>query len=70
MSEPIIGGPACSIKTGSWEDTTKLVRDRAYSLWEKAGRPMGREHEFWALASMEIEGEQDETVRLDRIKAR
>jgi hypothetical protein len=38
-------------------DTTPMVRERAYAHWEKAGRPNGREHEFWALASAEIEGE-------------
>ena len=34
------------------------VRDRAYFLWEEAGRPYGREHEFWARASDEIEGDR------------
>lgn len=38
-------------------DRDAEVRDRAYHLWEKAGRPNGREHEFWAEASREIEGE-------------
>jgi hypothetical protein len=40
-------------------DTTPLVRERAYFLWEKAGMPRGRDHEFWAQASREIEGERD-----------
>ncbi|WP_304496138.1 DUF2934 domain-containing protein, partial [Aureimonas sp. AU20] len=26
-------------------------------MWEEAGSPWGREHEFWAAASREIEGE-------------
>lgn len=39
------------------EDNTPKLRDRAYILWELAGRPDGREHEFWARASWEIEGE-------------
>jgi hypothetical protein len=39
------------------DDNTPRVRDRAYVLWELAGRPDGREHEFWAKASSEIEGE-------------
>lgn len=38
-------------------DNTPKVRDRAYYLWEEAGRPQGREHEFWARAAQEIEGE-------------
>jgi hypothetical protein len=37
-------------------DNDAAVRDRAYVLWELAGRPMGQEHEFWARASREIEG--------------
>ena len=40
-------------------DNTPKVRDRAYVLWELAGRPDGREHEFWAKASREIEGERE-----------
>ena len=40
-------------------DNTPKVRDRAYHLWEQAGRPQGREHEFWAQASQEIEGERE-----------
>lgn len=38
-------------------DRDEEVRDRAYLLWEEAGRPSGREHEFWAQASREIEGD-------------
>lgn len=38
-------------------DKDAEVRDRAYYLWEQAGRPAGREHEFWAQASREIEGD-------------
>ena len=45
------------------EDNTPLVRDRAYVLWELAGRPCGREHEFWYQASREIEGEPDRRHR-------
>ncbi|WP_062015044.1 DUF2934 domain-containing protein [Aureimonas sp. AU4] len=36
-------------------DLTPIVRERAYFLWEEAGRPYGREFEFWARASGEIE---------------
>ena len=38
-------------------DRDEEVRDRAYFLWEEAGRPSGLEHEFWAQASREIEGD-------------
>lgn len=42
-------------KTMAYEDTTPRVRERAYLLWEAAGRPYGREFEFWAQAAQEIE---------------
>ncbi|WP_082490551.1 DUF2934 domain-containing protein [Aureimonas sp. Leaf454] len=54
-------------------DTTPIVRERAYLLWEKAGRPLGREHEFWAQAAAEIEGHLEgdqERYRDGRIIAR
>jgi len=31
----------------------QLVRERAYSLWEQAGRPEGRAEEFWHQAQHE-----------------
>jgi len=31
------------------------VRKRAYELWEQAGRPEGRNDEFWNQAEMETE---------------
>ncbi len=37
-------------------DTDSAVRDGAATLWEAMGRPRGREHECWALASAGIEG--------------
>lgn len=37
-------------------DTDEAVRKRAYEIWERAGRPSGREHEHWAEAAREIEG--------------
>jgi hypothetical protein len=33
------------------------IRQRAYEIWEQAGRPDGREDEHWALALREIEAE-------------
>ncbi|WAJ27347.1 DUF2934 domain-containing protein [Antarcticirhabdus aurantiaca] len=40
------------------DDSSERVRELAYLLWERAGRPNGREHEFWAAASHEIEFKQ------------
>ena len=31
------------------------VRQRAYALWEQAGRPEGRSEEFWHQASADLE---------------
>ncbi|WP_294643233.1 DUF2934 domain-containing protein [uncultured Aureimonas sp.] len=45
-------------------DLEPLVKERAYFLWEAAGCPLGREHEFWAAASREIEA--DVRARLER----
>ncbi len=36
-------------------DLDALIRDRAYALWEEAGRPCGHEHQHWAAAREEIE---------------
>ncbi len=37
-------------------DTEERIRERAYQLWEQAGRPAGRSEEFWFAARAEIEG--------------
>lgn len=31
------------------------IRELAYYLWDKAGRPSGKEDEFWCLAEAEYE---------------
>ncbi|WP_139860946.1 DUF2934 domain-containing protein [Bradyrhizobium ivorense] len=33
------------------------VAARAYELWEKAGKPEGRDEEFWHLAEQELTNE-------------
>lgn len=43
-------------------DRDEDVRRLAYFLWEKAGRPNGSEHHFWAEASNEIEGDVPKSV--------
>jgi hypothetical protein len=37
-------------------DVTERVRTRAYQMWEEAGRPEGRNEEFWFAALRELEG--------------
>ncbi|WP_094193608.1 DUF2934 domain-containing protein [Bradyrhizobium viridifuturi] len=32
----------------------EAVAARAYELWEKAGKPEGRDEEFWCLAEQEL----------------
>jgi hypothetical protein len=39
------------------EPSKKEIEARAYQLWEKAGRPEGREDEFWHLAQQELRNE-------------
>ncbi len=43
--------------------TEQRIRARAYELWELAGQPPGREHEFWYQAAKEIR----ETMELEDI---
>jgi hypothetical protein len=35
-------------------DLEKRIQDRAYALWVIAGRPDGRDTEFWVEAEREI----------------
>ena len=39
------------------EPNKKEIDARAYRLWEQAGRPEGREAEFWHLAEQELRNE-------------
>ena len=39
------------------EPSKQEIDARAYQLWEKAGRPEGREDEFWHLAQQELRDE-------------
>ncbi len=46
-----------------------LIRERAYDLWEQAGRPHGRSDEFWQLAWREVEADEtgEDPVRIDEV---
>ncbi|MEC5292712.1 DUF2934 domain-containing protein [Aurantimonas sp. C2-6-R+9] len=35
-------------------DNADAIRRLAYEIWERAGRPSGREHEHWAEANREF----------------
>lgn len=39
--------------------TETQIRDRAYSLWEEAGRPEGQDMEFWITAERELADRSD-----------
>lgn len=39
--------------------TEEQIRQRAHELWEEAGRPDGRDQEFWRRAERELQGTGD-----------
>jgi hypothetical protein len=39
------------------EDRSERIRQRAYVIWQREGRPEGREQEHWRQAEAEIEAE-------------
>jgi hypothetical protein len=41
----------------------EAVAARAYELWEKAGKPEGRDEEFWHLAEQELLNEDKGSPR-------
>jgi hypothetical protein len=52
------------------EETERLIRQRAYALWEQDGRPEGRENEYRRRAAEEImnqsaAGEEDPLAAVD-----
>jgi hypothetical protein len=40
------------------QPTEEQIRKRAFELWEQAGKPEGREDEFWDQAQRELQGEE------------
>ena len=41
------------------QPTEEQIRKRAFELWEQAGRPEGREDEFWNQAQRELQGTEE-----------
>jgi len=39
------------------EPTEQEIRERAHRLWEQAGKPEGREDEFWRAAEQQLRNE-------------
>lgn len=44
------------------------IRDRAYQLWDQAGRPDGREQEFWHDAERELAEEEEVDISSEASK--
>jgi hypothetical protein len=42
-------------------DYSQRIRERAYQIWDRDGRPEGRAHEHWVQAEQEI-AEEDTPV--------
>ena len=54
------------------EELRQAVAARAHALWDAAGRPSGRELEFWLqaeqeLATLSVAGEEDPYMALDQL---
>ena len=51
---PIPGRDRANREVDMAEPTEEEIRTYAHQLWEKAGRPEGRDKEFWDLAEQEL----------------
>jgi hypothetical protein len=47
-------GRACLWIAAMTDPTDEEIRTRAHQLWERAGKPQGREEEFWHAAEQEL----------------
>ena len=45
------------------------IRNYAYQLWEKAGRPEGWDQEFWEAAKSELDAEDENPDTADQPNA-
>ena len=43
--------------------TDERVRVRAYHLWERDGRPLGRNDDYWTRALDEIQAEERDRLK-------
>ena len=50
-------GPCSNTEDVMAEPSKQEIEARAYQLWEQAGKPVGREKEFWSLAEQELRNE-------------
>ena len=43
--------------------TERMIREHAYRLWDRAGRPEGRSEEYWFAAKAECEDKEEARKR-------
>ena len=41
------------------EELERRIRDRAYAIWEREGRPKGKDRQHWEQATRELDAERD-----------
>lgn len=44
----------------------EAIRDRAYVIWEREGRPHGRDRDHWLQAAWELAGEEAKAATLTK----
>ena len=49
--------PSLDLEQPMTQPTEKEIKARAYEIWERNGRPEGREDEFWQQAEQELRNE-------------
>ena len=52
-------GPAALGEFIMAQPTEEQIRKRAFELWEQAGKPEGRDDEFWDQARRELQGAEE-----------
>ena len=50
-------------------DKQRRIRERAYEIWQREGRPHGRDAEHWQRAEAEIEAESQPQAEPETIGA-
>ncbi|MCD2181885.1 DUF2934 domain-containing protein [Rhizobium sp. GN54] len=48
------------------QDREQKIRERAYEIWDREGRPLGRELEHWAQAEREVAERELAAREIDR----
>lgn len=62
MADPIINSINPFPKRDGETDRETRIRERAYEIWESAGRPEGREQEHWYAAEIQISDRGSESA--------